>query len=34
MASTATEGGTTPADWLAAGKQDYVIKLVTAAHGS
>jgi hypothetical protein len=36
MASTAAEDGTTPADWLAAGKQDYVIKLVAAAnaHGS
>ncbi len=36
MVSTAAENGGTPADRLGAGKQDYVIKLVTAAnaHGS
>ena len=36
MVSTAAEHEATPADWLAAGKQDYVVKLVTAAnaHGS
>jgi hypothetical protein len=36
MVSTAAEDGTAPADWLAAGKQDYVVKLLTAAnaHGS
>lgn len=36
MVSTAAEDGSAPADWLAAGKQDYVVKLVAAAnaHGS
>jgi hypothetical protein len=36
MVSAAAEDGTAPADWLAAGRQDYVIKLVAAAnaHGS
>jgi hypothetical protein len=36
MVSTAGEDGTSPADWLAAGRRDYVVGLVTAsnAHGS
>jgi hypothetical protein len=36
MVSQAAEEGTTPAEWLAAGKQDYVVELVAAAnaHGS
>lgn len=36
MVSPAAEEGTTPAEWLAAGKQDYVVELVAAAnaHGS
>lgn len=36
MVSAAAEDGTVPANWLAAGKQDYVVKLLTAAnpHGS
>ena len=36
MVSTAAEDGSTPAEWLAAGDQDYVVKLVSAAnaHGS
>jgi hypothetical protein len=36
MVSTAAEDGGTPADWLAADNQDYVVKLVRAAnaHGS
>jgi hypothetical protein len=36
MVSAAGEDGTTPADWLAAGNQDYVVKLVSTAnaHGS
>jgi hypothetical protein len=31
MVSSAAEGGTAPADWLAAGKEDYVVQLVGAA---
>jgi hypothetical protein len=36
MVSPVAEEGTTPAQWLAAGKRDYVIQLVSAAnaHGS
>jgi hypothetical protein len=36
MVSATAEDGTTPADWLAAGRQDYVLKLIAAAnaHGS
>jgi hypothetical protein len=36
MVSPAAEAGTAPADWLAAGKHDYVVELVAAsnAHGS
>jgi hypothetical protein len=36
MVSTAAENGSTPADWLAAGNQAYVVQLVSAAnaHGS
>ncbi len=36
MVSTAGADGTSPADWLAAGRRDYVIGLVAAsnAHGS
>jgi hypothetical protein len=36
MVSPAAEEGTTPAEWLAAGKHDYVVELVAAtnAHGS
>jgi hypothetical protein len=36
MVSPAAEGGTAPAEWLAAGKQGYVVELVAAAnaHGS
>ena len=36
MVSTAGEDGTSPADWLAAGRRDYVVGLVAAsnAHGS
>jgi hypothetical protein len=36
LVSAAAEDGSAPADWLAAGKQDYVVKLVAAAnaHGS
>lgn len=36
MVSAAAEDGTTPADWLAADKHDYVVNLITAAdaHGS
>lgn len=36
MVSPAAEEATTPAEWLAAGKQDYVVELVVAAnaHGS
>jgi hypothetical protein len=32
MVSAAAEEGTTPAEWLAAGKQDYVVELVAAAN--
>ncbi len=36
MVSTAGADGTSPADWLAAGRRDYVVGLVAAsdAHGS
>jgi hypothetical protein len=36
MTSAAGEDGAAPADWLAAGKDDYVVKLIAAAnaHGS
>jgi hypothetical protein len=36
MVSPAAEEGTTPAEWLAAGKHDYVVELLAAsnAHGS
>jgi hypothetical protein len=36
MVSPAAEDGTMPAEWLAAGKRDYVVELVAAsnAHGS
>ena len=36
MVSPSAEDGTAPADWLASGKQDYVVELVALsnAHGS
>ena len=32
MVSAAAEDGATPADWLAAGKLNYIVKLVAAAN--
>ena len=32
MVSPAAEDGTTPADWLASGKRDYVVQLVAASN--
>lgn len=34
MVSPAAEDGTTPAEWLAAGKRDYVVELVAASNAN